>query len=157
MQLDGIRSYDMMCFSEQPPCVRVRDMFSVKKPAGLAEPPGSQRGCQVINLRIAWVSPEKRAPASDKALIVRQTSQDVRESLVAVAGRTRRSKWFGDVPTLQSRAFVCSKHVLSDEACRPISECCLSNHLILSQQQQLARRKETRKILRSSTRALYAD
>lgn len=49
-------------------------------------------------------------------------------------GRVRRSKWCGEVPTQQSQAFVCSKHVLSDGACWPISQCCLSNRLILPQQ-----------------------
>ncbi len=67
-------------------------------------------------------------------MIARQASEDVREILVASTGRARRSKWSGDVPTPQSRAFVCSKHVLSDEACWPISERCLSNRLILPQQ-----------------------
>lgn len=114
------------------------------KPAGLAEPLGPQWGCQVINLRIAGAVLRKQAHTSDKALIARQASEDVSEILVASAGRVRRSKWSGDVPTPLSRAFVCSKHVLSDEACWPISECCLSNRLILPQQPLALRNKQIR-------------
>lgn len=62
---------------------------------------------------------------------------------MASTGRARRSKWSGDVPTQKSRAFVCSKHVLSDEACWPISERRLSNRLILLQQPLALRKKWT--------------
>ena len=80
-------------------------------PSGLAEPLGRQGSHQTINLRIARAVLRNEAPTSDKALIARQISEAVGEVLVALTGRARRSKGSGDVPTQQSQAFVCSKHV----------------------------------------------
>lgn len=80
-------------------------------------------------------------PKSDKALIARQTSQDVREILVASAGRTRCSKQSSNVMTQRCQALVCFKHVLCDVASKLISECCLSNCLILPQQLLVLRKK----------------
>lgn len=83
----------------------------------------------------------------------------MREIFVASTGRARRSKWCGEVPTQQSQAFVCSKHVLSDEARWPISERCRSNRLILPQQPAGSEKKKKKNwgILRSVLLSLHAE
>lgn len=104
----------------------------------LAEPPGPQRGCQVINVRIAR-SVLRSQPPHLTRLWWQERHLKMWEILVASTGRAKGSKWSGDVSTQQIWAFVCSKHVLSDEACWPIFTQCLSNRLILPQQPQALR------------------
>lgn len=89
----------------------------VLKSAGQAEPLGSRRRCHVIKVRIAREA-SKHELWQLAALWFQDRHQKMGE-ILASTGRARRSKWSSGVSVRQSRAFVCSKHVSSDEVCGP--------------------------------------
>lgn len=89
----------------------------VLKSAGQAEPLGSRRRCHVIKVRIAREA-SKHELWQLAALWFQDRHQKMGE-IWASTGRARRSKWSSGVSARQSRAFVCSKHVSSDEVCGP--------------------------------------